>query len=567
MPRVSAAFSWLQPRPSPARGWVLACLVVAFFLALPVVVVAASIFLPATDAWSHLLSTVLPRYIATTLVLLAAVLVGVVTVGVATAWAVTAYEFPGRRLFEWALLLPLAVPAYVMAYAYTDWLQFSGPVQTWIRALAGWGRDDYWFPDIRSLGGAAVMFVCVLYPYVYLLARVSFLEQSPSLAEAGRTLGLSPRRTFLRVSLPMARPAIAAGAALALMETLADFGTVSYFGVQTFTTGIFRAWLSMGEPVAAAKLSVMLLAFVAAVVVAERAARRRARFHAGPRPARKKRLALRGGAAVVAILVCALPLAAGFVIPAALLVKMSVAGGDATFGPRFLRLALNSSTLALATAALAVALALLLAYGARISRSRWSAAVNRVAGLGYAIPGAVVGIGVLIPAARLDHWIADLAAHAGIDVGLVFTGSIAALVYAYLIRFLAVALQTVEAGLARVTPHMEDAARSLGMGPAATLALVHAPMLRSSLVTAALLVFVDVMKELPATFVMRPFNFETLAVQAYNLASDERLAEASTASLAIVAVGLLPVVLASRRLVRAEPEAKLTPAPDHASAP
>jgi iron(III) transport system permease protein len=559
MARAPSPLPWFPGRPSAARGWVAACLVVAFFLALPVAVVTASLFAPGSDAWSHLVATVLPEYIRTTLLLLCAVLIGVLVVGVAAAWVVTAYEFPGRRMFEWALLLPLAVPAYVMAYAYTDWLQFAGPVQTWVRAVSGWGRDDYWFPDIRSLGGAATMFVCVLYPYVYLLARVSFLEQSPSLAEAGRTLGLSARQTFLRVSLPMARPAIAAGAALALMETLADFGTVAYFGVQTFTTGIFRAWHSMGDPVAAAKLSVMLLAFVAFVVVAERAARRRARFHAGPRATRKMRRALRAGQACVAILICALPLAAGFVVPAILLLKMSLANGDATFGPRFLRLALNSSTLAFVTAALAVALALLLAYGARISRSPWAAAMNRAAGLGYAIPGAVVGIGVLIPAARLDHGIADLAAHAGIDVGLVFTGSIAALVYAYLIRFLAVALQTVEAGLARVTPHMEDAARSLGMGPGATLARVHAPMLRSSLVTAALLVFVDVMKELPATFVMRPFNFDTLAVQAYNLASDERLAEASTASLAIVAVGLLPVILASRRLVR--PEAGALPRP------
>jgi iron(III) transport system permease protein len=437
-----------------------------------------------------------------------------------------------------------------MAYAYTDWLQFSGPVQTWLRAAAGWQRGDYWFPDIRSVGGAAAMFVCVLYPYVYLITRVAFLEQSPSLTEAGRTLGHSARATFFRVSLPMARPAIAAGSALALMETLADFGTVSYFGVQTFTTGIFRAWLSMGEPIAAAKLSVMLLAFVIVVVVAERMARRRARFHGAPTSARRVRRELRGTRRVAAILVCALPLAAGFIVPAALLLRMSIAGGDESFGPRFLRLAFNSASLASITAALAVGLALLLAYGGRISRSTFAAGVNRVVGLGYAIPGAVVAIGVLIPLARLDHAIADVLARVGITTGLLFTGGIAALIYAYLIRFLAVALQTVEAGLSRVTPHMEDAARSLGMGPAATLARVHAPMLRSSLVTAALLVFVDVMKELPATFVMRPFNFDTLAVQAYNLAADERLAEASTASLAIVAVGLVPVILASRRLVR-----------------
>lgn len=539
-----------------APAWVLACLGLAIPLLLPLVVVAASALAPGGEAWHHLASTVLPGYIATSLILIAAVLAGVVLVGVTCAWYVTAFEFPGRRLLEWALLLPLAVPAYVMAYAYTDWLQFSGPVQAWIREATGWQRGDYWFPEIRSVGGAAAMFICVLYPYVYLLARVAFLEQSPSVTEAGRTLGLSSRAAFFRLSLPLARPAIAAGAALALMETLADFGTVAYFGVQTFTTGIFRAWLSMGDSTSAARLSVILLAFIATIVLSERLARRRARFHDAQRKARRKRRELRGGAAALALAICALPLAAGFAIPVALLLQLSLAGGDAQFGPRFFRLATNSATLAAITAAFAVGIALMLAYGARISRSPVAQGVNRLAGLGYAVPGAVIAVGVLIPATRLDNLFADW----GISAGLVLTGSIAALVYAYLIRFLGVALQAVDAGLSRVTPHMEDAARSLGMGTAATLARVHAPMLRSSLVTAGLLVFVDVMKELPATFVMRPFNFDTLAVQAYNLASDERLAEASTASLAIVAVGLLPVIVASRRLVRQEAEPRIAPA-------
>jgi len=534
-----------------APAWAAACLALALPLLLPLAVVAASVFAPAGQAWAHLASTVLPGYIATTLILLAVVLAGVCVVGVATAWCVTAFEFPGRKFFEWALLLPLAVPAYVTAYAYTDWLQYSGPLQTWIRAATGWGHGDYWFPEVRSVGGAAAMFVFVLYPYVYLLARVAFLEQSPSVMEAGRTLGLSGRAAFLRLGLPMARPAIAAGAALALMETLADFGTVAYFGVQTFTTGIFRAWMSMGEPFAAARLALILLAFVAAVIALERFARRGARFHDAQRKARRSPRKLRGAQAVAAVAACALPLAAGFAVPVVLLARMSLAQGDAQFGPRFLTLAANSATLASVTAAIAVALALVLAYGARISRSRLAAGANRLAGLGYAIPGAVIAIGVLIAVTRVDHWIADM----GIATRVVLTGSIAVLVYAYLIRFLGVALQAVEAGLARVTPNMEDAARSLGMGAGATLARVHAPMLRSSLVTAALLVFVDVMKELPATFVMRPFNFDTLAVQAYNLAADERLAEASTASLAIVAVGLLPVILASRRMVRRAPEA------------
>ncbi|HYC35626.1 MAG TPA: iron ABC transporter permease [Usitatibacter sp.] len=545
-----------------APAWVVACLALALPLVLPVAVVAASLFAPAGEAWRHLVSTVLADYVATSLILVAAVLVGVCVIGVACAWCVTAFEFPARRFLEWALLLPLAMPAYVMAYAYTDWLQYSGPLQTALREATGWERGDYWFPDIRSVGGAATMFICVLYPYVYLLARVAFLEQSPSVSEAGRTLGLTQRQAFFRLSLPLARPAIAAGAALALMETLADYGTVAYFGVQTFTTGIFRAWLSMGEPMAAAKLSMILLGFVALVIALERVARGRARFHDAQRRSRRGRRRLPRVGAALALAACVVPLALGFVIPLVLLLRMSLAGGDAQFGPRFVRLATNSATLAAIAAAFAVAIALFLAYGARLSRNRLVGGVNRLAALGYAVPGAVIAVGILIPVTRLDNFLADR----GLAAGLVLTGSVGVLVYAYLIRFLGVALQAIESGLSRVTPHMEDAARSLGMGAGATLARVHAPILRGSLVTAALLVFVDVMKELPATFVMRPFNFDTLAVQAFNLASDERLAEASTASLAIVAVGLLPVVLASRRLVRSTTETTTTTEHDKAVA-
>ena len=544
------------PRPAPrlgTRSWNAAAIAIAIALAAPIAVVAANLFVPGGQAWAHLVATVLPDYALNSATLVVLVAMGTTIVGVACAWVVANCEFPGRRVLEWALALPLAMPAYVIAYAYTDALQFAGPVQSGLREFFGWAAGDYWFPEIRSLPGAAAMFVAVLYPYVYLLARVAFLEQSPSLAEAGRTLGLPPWRAFFRVSLPLARPAVAAGAALACMETLADFGTVSYFGVQTFTTGIFRAWLSMGEPVAAAKLSMILLAFVVVLLAAERMARRRARFHDVPSSRRRSRMELSGGARAAALATCIVPLALGFAIPAAILASLALQGGDGQFGARFATLAANSFLVATITAAIAVALAVVMAYGARISRSPVAGAMNRVASLGYAVPGAVIAVGVLIPAAKLDNLLADaLDALWGVSVGLVLTGSLVALVYAYLIRFLAVALQTVEAGLARITPSMEDAARSLGLGPAETLARVHLPMMRTSLVTAALLVFVDVMKELPATFVMRPFNFDTLAVQAYNLASDERLAEASTASLAIVAVGLVPLIVAARRMVRPE---------------
>jgi iron(III) transport system permease protein len=355
------------------------------------------------------------------------------------------------------------------------------------------------------------------------------------------------------VSLPLARPAIVAGTALALMETLADYGTVAYFAVNTFTTGIYRAWFSLGDRVAAAQLAAMLLSFVLFLLMAERISRGRARY--GNTTGRRRPMAgarLRGFAAFLAFVGCLLPLLLGFVLPALLLLRMALAEGDAQFGERFLVLSRNSFLLAGMTAGIGVLLALLLAYGARLSKTTLATGLNRLVGLGYAVPGAVIAVGVLIPVTRLDNWLAgQWEQWFGSNPGLLLTGGIAALIYAYLVRFLAVALHTVEASLARITPNMDDAARSLGLGQGATLRRVHAPMLRGSLFTAGLLVFVDVMKELPATLVMRPFNFDTLATQAYTLASDERLAEASTASLAIVAVGLLPLIALSRQVSRA----------------
>ncbi|MBI4987778.1 MAG: iron ABC transporter permease [Rhodocyclales bacterium] len=529
----------------------LAALVIAVLTAAPIASVWANLFAGGTGGtWSHLAATVLPDYVANTLWLCLGVGCGVIVVGVSTAWLVTMHDFPGRRAFEWALVLPLAVPAYVMAYTYTDLLQFVGPVQSGLRESFGWQKGDYWFPDVRTLGGAVAMFIFVLYPYVYLLARTAFLERASGMLEAGRSLGLGAWGSFFRISLPLARPAVAAGAALALMETLADYGTVAYFAVQTFTTGIYHAWFSLGDRAAAAQLSAALLGFVVLVLMLERMSRGRARFHNTtgrnrPHPGRR----LSGFRAAGAMLSCAVPLLLGFLVPAGILLKMALSEGDAQFGARFAQLAGNSFTLAALTALLAVGFAVLLAYAARMSRSRWPHLMNRVVGLGYAVPGSVIAVGVLIPVTRLDNWLAGwIASWAGANPGLLITGGIAALVYAYLVRFLAIALQAVEASLGKITPSMDDAARSLGLGQGATLLCVHLPLLRGSLLTAGLLVFVDVMKELPATLVMRPFNFDTLATQAYTLASDERLAEASTAALAIVAVGILPLIAVSRQI-------------------
>ena len=539
------------PKHSPLFG---VAVLVALLAALPVASVGLNIFVGGTSAtWSHLSRTVLPEYILNSLWLCLGVGLGVALVGVATAWLTAMHDFPGRRFFEWALVLPLAMPAYVLAYVYTDFLQFVGPLQTALREAFGWKYGDYWFPDIRTLPGAILMFVFVLYPYVYLLVRAAFLERASGMLEAARTLGMGPWRAYFAVSLPLARPAIVAGVALALMETLADYGTVAYFGVNTFTTGIYRAWFSLGDRVAAAQLAAMLLSFVLFLLMAERISRGRARYH--NTTGRNRPLAgarLRGLAAFLAVAACLLPLLLGFVVPAALLFKMALAEGDIQFGERFLLLSRNSFLLAGVTALIGVLLALLMAYGARLSKSTLATGLNRLVGLGYAVPGAVIAVGVLIPVTRFDNWLAgQWEQWFGNNPGLLLTGGIAALVYAYLVRFLAVALHTVESSLAKITPNMDDAARCLGLGQGATLRRVHAPLLRGSLFTAGLLVFVDVMKELPATLVMRPFNFDTLATQVYTLASDERLAEASTASLAIVAVGLLPLIALSRQVSRA----------------
>ena len=526
---------------------------VALLVGMPIASVLLNLFAGGTgETWSHLAGTVLPEYVANTLWLCLGVGCGVVVVGVVTAWLTAMHDFPGRRVFEWALVLPLAMPAYVLAYVYTDFLQFVGPLQTMLRETFGWQKGDYWFPDVRSLGGAITMFVFVLYPYVYMIARTAFMERASGMLEAARTLGVGPWASFFRVSLPLARPAVAAGAALALMETLADYGTVSYFAVQTFTTGIYRAWFALGDRIAAAQLAAALLGFVILLLVLERLSRGRARFHnttGRNRPLPGRRLA--GWPGLAASLACLLPLAVGFLLPAALLLRLALAEGDAQFGARFVMLARNSFVLAGITAACAVMLAVLLAYSARLSRGLLSRGLNRAVGLGYAVPGSVIAVGVLIPVTRLDNGIAALwSAAFGSNPGLLLTGGIAALVYAYLVRFLAVALQTVSASLSKITPSMDDAAKSLGCAQGEMLRRVHVPLLRGSLFTAGLLVFVDVMKELPATLVMRPFNFDTLATQTYTLASDERLAEASTAALAIVAVGLVPLVALSRQIAR-----------------
>ena len=522
-------------------------LITAALVVAPITAVVWNIFLPSDATWAHLISTVLPEYIINTLLLLVLVATGVISCGVLSAWLVAGYRFPGQPILEWALVLPMAMPAYVMAYAYTDWFQAAGQVQTLLRDITGWRVREYWFPEIRSLPGAAVMLSFALYPYVYLLARSAFLEQSRSTHEAARLAGYGAWGRFWHVSLPLARTGIVAGVALALMETLADFGTVSYFAVNTFTTGIYRAWLSLGDAVAAGQLATCLLLFVLAMLALERWHRGGAHFTSNRTPMTPQ--SLRGWKALGALLLCAAPIAFGFLVPATILLKLALTDPEVRFGARIYGLITNTFILAGSAAVAAVVVALLLAYAARTVKSPLVHGANRLAVLGYALPGAVIAVGILLPLGRLDNaLVAWMQQQFGVRIGMLLTGSVTALIYAYLVRFLAVAFQTVEAGLSRVTPSMDDAARSLGLSPARTLARVHMPIMRGSLATAALLVFVDVMKELPATFAMRPFNFDTLAVEAYNLAKDERIAEAALPALLMVAIALLPLILLSRQI-------------------
>jgi len=524
----------------------------------PIAAAAIAALAGDLDTWRGLARTVLPGLVGNTLALVALVSVGAAAVGAGAAWLVTMHRFPGARLLEVLLVLPLAFPAYVLAYAYTDFLQHSGPVQTGLRALTGWGPRDYWFPNIRSLPGAALMFVCVLYPYVYLLARAAFAQQSATAYLAARSLGQGPRAAFLRVSLPMARPAIAAGVLLAIMETIADYGTVAHFAVRTFSTGIYQAWFAMQDRAGAAQLALCLLAFALIVATLERIERGNARMHmrGGDRLAGLERETLTGLRGWAATTLCALPVMVGFVLPVAILGRMAVRSDQNPFEARYLGFVANSLTLAAIAAVVTVAGAVAIGYRLRFAPGRLSRAMAMGAGLGYAVPGGVIAVGLLVPFAGLDNAIdAVMRARFGVSTGLLFTGTIALLVLAYMARFMAIALNSFDAGMATVSPNMDAVARTLGHSTPRVLWGVHLPILKGSLLTALLIVFVDVMKELPATMMLRPFNFDTLAVQAYRLASDERLDQAAVPSLIIAAVGVLPVILVCRAIAGSGPHA------------
>jgi iron(III) transport system permease protein len=534
----------LQDRAIVALVLVLAALATAPLVALAVI--AAN---PAQGVWGHLATTVLPGAVATTFALMLGVGLVTVVIGVGTAWLTAAFTFPGRRFFAWALLLPLAVPTYIVAYTAVEVMDFTGPLQTAIRAITGAAtRRDYWFPQVRSLPGAILVLGLVLYPYVYLSARAAFLLQSATAIEVARTLGAGPWRVFLRVALPLARPAIAVGVSLALMECLNDIGAVQFFGVRTLTVSIYDTWLNRGSLAGAAQIACAMLVVVLALVLAERGARRGRRFAApSTRHVPLVPVPLKGVAGLLAALACALPVGLGFLVPAGVLLDSALRRTEQLTDPALHAAAWNSLSFALIAAVVTLAAGVAIAYAVRLRPRPLVKAAASVASIGYAVPGTVLAVGIFVPLAALDNAVDGMMRQLfGLSTGLLLAGSGAGLVYAYAARFMAMSVGSVEAGFAKLSPHLDMAARTLGRGALGTLRRVLLPLMRPALATAALLVFVDTMKELPATILLKPFNFETLASLVYAAASREHFEESALAALVIVLVGLLPVVLLAR---------------------
>ncbi len=534
--------------------WNVMLVLLTLMVVIPVVSILGLSLFPKENIWPHLLSTVLPRYVMNSLLLMLGVSIGVLLIGVATAWFVTLYDFPAKKLFEWLLIVPIAMPAYVIAYAYTDLLEFSGPVQGFLRDMFGWvSAKDYWFVDIRTLPGAVFVMSLVLYPYVYITARAGFLELSPSMLESSRVLGRSQTYTFFKVALPLARPSIVLGLTLALMETLNDFGTVDYFAVQTFTTGIFDVWLNMNNLGGAAQISTIALTFVMLLVWLERISRRQQRyFQQGHHRFEHLPITrLSGTKKWLVVLLCLMPVVFGFLVPSSLLLYYSVLYFAESWTAEFRALFFNSISLSLIAAFVATLFAIILTYSRWMSLGWFNRFAVRLTSMGYALPGVILALGVLIPLASLDRWLDSLSEkYFGYDLGLLFSGTVFAILLAYVIRFLAVAFGSVESSMTKVTPTMDMAARTLGYTASETLIKFHLPLLRGGIVAALLLVFVDCMKELPATLVLRPFNFDTLATYVYQYASDEQLERCALGALVIVLSGLIPIIILNRSLTQ-----------------
>jgi iron(III) transport system permease protein len=551
----SAISNWRRKRRvSPA--WTAIVALILLVVALPIVTVLLLALTPADNIWPHLVSTVLPGSLSRTLLLSGGVAAVTFAIGTATAWLVTMYRFPGREVLDRLLVLPLAVPTYIIAYCYVELFEYAGPVQMHLRTAFGFtSAADYWFPHVRSLGGAIFVLSAVLYPYVYLTARASFAQQSVCVLEVARTLGRSPLATFASVALPLARPAIAAGVALVIMECLNELGAVQYLGVDTLSASIFATWMQRSNLGGAAQLAAVMLVLIAGLLAAERAARGGARSH--HTTGRYRAIPFQeiaGWRGIVAVGLASLPFVFGFVVPVLVIAQDAATHTEGALSSGFLPAAGNTLVLAIIAAAAAVAIALTLGYARRVAGTRFIRSAGHITSLGYAVPGTVLAIGLLIPLAGIDNHVDGfMRSTFGISTGLLLSGSLFAITLAYVIRFLAVALAPIEAGLDRVSPSLDAAARTLGESALSVLWRVHLPLLMAPLGAAALLVFVDCMKELPATLLLRPFNFETLATHVYSLASIEQLEQASLGALTIVLAGLVPVLLLHEAIAGGRP--------------
>ena len=548
-------FSQLDRMRRKGRGrrlvdpWTMGAVAIAAVVLAPILSIIWIAFTPTENIWPHLMATVLPRYLGTTLLLMLGVAVLSAAMGTGAAWLVTRYQFPGRKWLANALLFPLAIPAYVGAYALVDVLDYSGPVQGALRATFGWTSSrDYWFPEIRSLPAAILVLSFALYPYVYLLARAAYREQSGRAYEVARALGCGPWEMFIRIGWPLARPAIAAGVALALMETVADYGTVLHFGVQTLTTGVFSTWLNGGNAGGAAQISGVILTLILLLVGLERVGRGGARFHRLGRVAQPvEPQAIAGRKCWYATVLCLIPFCGGFVLPVGVMLVRSASAPEGWLAPGLLDALRNTVVVAGLASVATVGAALFLVYALRLAGSRSAQWLLPLTLIGYAAPGAVLALGLLLPLAALDNWLADaVLALTGRDPGLLITGTAFALGLAYLVRFFGIAQGAVDAAFGRVSPTLAMAARSLGRGAGGTLTTIYLPQMRGSVLTALLVVFVDCVKELPATLLLRPFNYNTLSTRVFELASLERLSEAAPAALLVMGVGLLAVVIVAR---------------------
>ncbi|MGK6314049.1 ABC transporter permease [Neorhizobium sp. DT-125] len=540
-----------QPRRS--LSWLAAG--IAAVVALPILAIFWIAASGGDDTWRHIIANVVPRATGRTISLL--FFTGLVTAlfGIVTAWLVASFEFPGRRLLSAALVLPLAIPSYLAAYAFGEFLDFTGPVQTWYRQVFGYRTArDYSFPDIRSLGGAVLVLSSVLYPYVYLACRSMFMMQGRAAADVARTLGAGPLRVFLRIQIPMARPAITIGLTLVMMEVLNDIGAVEFLGVNTLTFSIYDTWLNRGSLSGAAQIAAVMLLVVAILILVERAARRQQRF-AGNRTTAmvnaSARPGLSGARGWLAAVFCVLPVAVGFLIPFLVLGRFALARIENFADPRLLDALWSSIAVSAAAALCAVSLGFILSYAARSEHSALATFAVRIASLGYGVPGTVLAIGVLIPLAGFDNALDGfLRANLGISTGLLLSGTGFAIVYACTVRFMTMAEGNLDAGFQKLSPHLDMAARALGRNRRQTLRSVLLPNMRPALLVAALFVFIETMKELSATILLRPFNFNTLATLVYEDASRAKIEDSSVAAIIIILAGLAPVMLVSRSLDR-----------------